>query len=106
MCRSREVIADIGLAVYEALANVIDHAYPAGAAAHPVFELHAQREADTVTVVVADHGRWKRHDLHGAAPWRGRGLLLIEKLAAEFELCPTVSGTWVRMRWSCPEPVG
>jgi serine/threonine-protein kinase RsbW len=103
VCRSRELVEDIGLAVYEALANVIDHAYPASAP-HPVFDLHAEYDADMLTVVVADHGHWKpRHD--GTGPgWRGRGLLLIEKLAAEFELCPNASGTLVRMRWPCPQP--
>jgi anti-sigma regulatory factor (Ser/Thr protein kinase) len=91
------------LAVYEALANVIDHAYPDGAA-HAVFDLHAEREADTLTVMVADHGRWKTRRPDAAPSWRGRGLLLIEKLAAEFELCPTTAGTLVRMRWPCPQP--
>ena len=105
VCRSREMVDDIGLAVYEALANVIEHAYPAGAK-HAVFELHAEREADTLTVVVADRGRWRsRHPSPGTS-WRGRGLRLIEKLAAEFELCPNASGTLVRMRWPCPEPAG
>jgi anti-sigma regulatory factor (Ser/Thr protein kinase) len=104
VCRSREMVDDIGLAVYEALANVIDHAYPAGAA-HPVFDLHAEREADMLTVVVVDHGRWKPCELDSAPSWRGRGLLLIEKLAAEFELWPNASGTMVRMRWPCPKPV-
>jgi serine/threonine-protein kinase RsbW len=101
VCRSREVVDDIGLAVYEALANVIDHAYPAGAR-HPVFDLHAEREADMLTIVVADRGRWKPHR-PDSATWRGRGLLLIEKLAAEFELCPNSAGTMVRMRWPCPQ---
>lgn len=55
------MVDDIGLAVYEALANVIEHAYPAGAA-HPVFDLHVQCEVDMLTVVVADHGRWKPAD--------------------------------------------
>lgn len=105
VCRSREVVNDIGLAVYEALANVIDHAYSAGAA-QPVFDLHAEREADMVTVVVADSGRWKPHGPESATPWRGRGLLLIEKLAAEVELCPRTSGTLVRMRFPCPESAG
>ena len=105
VCRSREVVEDIGFAVYEAMANVIDHAYPAGAA-HPVFDVHAEREADMVTVVVADHGRWKARDPDSATPWRGRGLLLIEKLAAEFELCQNAAGTLVRMRWPCTRPAG
>jgi serine/threonine-protein kinase RsbW len=100
VCRSREVVEDIGLAVYEALANVIDHAY-AASAAHPVFDLHAECEADMLTVVVADHGRWRPRQGGAATSWRGRGLLLIEKLAAEFELCPNASGTLVRMRWLC-----
>jgi serine/threonine-protein kinase RsbW len=105
VCRSREVVDDIGFAVYEAIANVIDHAYPTGAT-HPVFDLHAERDADMLTVVVADHGRWTPHDRDSATPWRGRGLLLIEKLAAEFELCPNAAGTLVRMRWPCPKEAG
>ena len=106
VCRTREVIDDIGLAVYEAIANVIDHAYPAAGATHSVFDLHAERDADTVTVVVADHGRWRPRGPGSATSWRGRGLLLIEKLAAEFELCPSASGTVVRMRWPCPGQAG
>lgn len=102
VCRSREIVDDIGLAVYEALANVIDHAYPPGTP-HPVFDLHAERDAETLTVVVADHGRWKPHQAGSARSWR-RGLMLIEKLAAEFELRRNASGTLVRMRWPCPEP--
>jgi serine/threonine-protein kinase RsbW len=105
VCRSREVVDDIGLAVYEALANVIDHAYPAGAR-HPVFDLHAERDKDMLTVVVADRGRWKPGRRDAATSWRGRGLLLVEKLAAEFELCPNASGTVVRMRWPCPQAAG
>lgn len=104
LCRSREAVDYIGLAVYEALANVIDHAYPAGTP-HPVFDLHAEREADMLTVVVAEHGWWKSRT-GSAASWRGRGLLLIEKLAAELELCPNASVTTVRMRWPCPQPAG
>lgn len=101
VCRSREVVDDIGLAVYEALANVVDHAYPAGSP-HPVFDLHAEREADMLTVVVADRGQWKPRRAGSTRSWRGRGLMLIEKLAAEFELRPNASGTMVRMRWPCP----
>ncbi|EWM18786.1 ATP-binding protein [Kutzneria sp. 744] len=102
VCRSREIVDDIGLAVYEAMANVIDHAYPAGAT-HRVFDLYADREADILTVVVADHGRWKPREPDSAPSWRGRGLLMIEKLAAEVELCRNASGTLVRMRWPCPQ---
>ncbi len=58
------------------------------------------------TVVVADHGRWRPRDPDSTASWRGHGLLLIEKLASEFELCPSASRTLVRMRWPCPQPTG
>jgi anti-sigma regulatory factor (Ser/Thr protein kinase) len=52
-----EQVDDLGLAAYEAMANVVDHAYdrPGG-----VFDLHACRSGDTVTVSVTDHGRWSR----------------------------------------------
>ncbi|MEV6602847.1 hypothetical protein [Kutzneria sp. NPDC051319] len=59
-----------------------------------------------LTVVMVDQGPVEAHRSGLARVGRGRGLLLIEKLAAEFELVPRASGTLVRMRWPCPRPVG
>ncbi|MBB5891355.1 ATP-binding protein [Kutzneria kofuensis] len=87
-------IGDVTLATYEAMANVADHAYdqPGG-----VFDLHACRRDGVVTVTVTDHGRWKSP---GRPPgWRGRGLLIIERAAGQFELTPHARGTTVCMSW-------
>lgn len=89
-------VDDVGLATYEAMANVVDHAYD-----HPggVFDLHACRHDDQVTVTVTDHGQWKS-PVSGQERWRGRGLLIIERTTREFELSPRAGGTAVRMGWS------
>jgi serine/threonine-protein kinase RsbW len=89
-------VDDVGLATYEAMANVVDHAYD-----HPggVFDLHACRRDDQVTVTVTDHGQWKS-PASGQERWRGRGLLIIERTTREFELSPRAGGTTVCMGWS------
>ncbi|GAA3432677.1 hypothetical protein GCM10018954_022800 [Kutzneria kofuensis] len=91
-----EQIEDVALATYEAMANVVDHAYdqPGG-----VFDLHACRHDDQVTVTVADNGRWKS-PVCGKQSWRGRGLLIIERISCEFELTRHARGTVVTMSWS------
>jgi serine/threonine-protein kinase RsbW len=88
-------VADIGLAVYEAMANVVDHAYqrPGG-----VFDLYAFRHEGQVTVTVTDSGQWKP-PVHQERPLRGRGLLIMRQVAREFELTVHSRGTIVRMSW-------
>lgn len=92
---STQQVDDLALAAYEAMANVVDHAYsePGG-----VFELHARRHDNRVTVTVTDHGRFNAPLADGRSV-RGRGLLLIERAAPEFELVPLAAGTRVRMSW-------
>jgi anti-sigma regulatory factor (Ser/Thr protein kinase) len=96
-----EQVDDLALAAYEAMANVVDHAYdqPGG-----VFDLHACRQDDQLVVTVTDHGQFRPS--RDGASLRGRGLLLIERIAAEFELIPLAVGTLVRMRWSVPDQAG
>ncbi|TDV57883.1 ATP-binding protein [Actinophytocola oryzae] len=97
---SEEQVDDVGLATYEAMANVVDHAYPDGTGE---FDLHAASERDLVTVTVTDHGRWKPHaTTPGPMSLRGRGLMIMEKLSSRFELTPRVGGTTVCMSWSLP----
>jgi anti-sigma regulatory factor (Ser/Thr protein kinase) len=96
-----ELVADVALAAYEAMANVVDHAYegPGG-----VFDLHACRWHDSVTVTVTDHGRWRTRSGEGTS-LRGRGLLMIDRMAHEHEVIPDRHGTTVRMSWSVPDGV-
>jgi anti-sigma regulatory factor (Ser/Thr protein kinase) len=79
------------VAVGEASANAIAHAYPAGDAS---FEVSAVREDLQVEITVRDFGSWR--------PARGeerrRGLTLMEQLMAEVEIDKGERGTTVVLR--------
>ncbi|GAA0531142.1 anti-sigma regulatory factor [Saccharopolyspora subtropica] len=93
-----EVVAALALACYEAMANVVEHAYvDAGA-----IEVRAERRNDRVRVTVADHGRWLPPDRRDAAVSRGRGIPLIHQLADEAVIIPGETGTVVEMTWQAP----
>jgi PAS domain S-box-containing protein len=84
---------EVVLAMGEVLANAIEHAGPT---AEGISLRLSVPERRTVEVVVVDDGRWKDHV---ADPTRGRGLTIAERLADEFHLEPTSSGTRVQMRF-------
>ena len=79
------------VAVGEASANAIAHAYPAGEAS---FEVEAQRDGDRLEIVVRDFGSWR--------PARGeerrRGLTLMEQLMQEVEIDKGQNGTTVVLK--------
>ncbi|MFD4254540.1 ATP-binding protein [Amycolatopsis thermoflava] len=89
-----ELVTDLELATYEAMANVVTHAYPDQ---HPgPLTVTATRRPGAIVVTVSDNGRW--HD----GPARtdgGRGLLLIRALAPEASITSTLTGTTVEMTW-------
>lgn len=87
------VADDLGLAVYEALANVAEHAYPPG---HhdPVVRLHATLDGDGVRITVSDHGAWCPPDDVG---YRGRGIAMMRYLAAHVDVEPGPQGTTVAL---------
>lgn len=90
------IVADLVLATHEALANAVDHAYPAAAGAVSVT---AECNGADVLVVVRDHGSWRPpQPVNGRG--RGRGLLLIRHLADHVDLSHDNNGTTVRMTWS------
>jgi serine/threonine-protein kinase RsbW len=93
---SADVVDTIGLAAYEAMANVVTHAYPPGTAGR--MELSAGLDQDTITVTVTDHGRWKPW-VAEREPVHGRGLLLIRRLADHAEVIPGDHGTTVLLSW-------
>lgn len=96
-----ETADDLTLAVYEALANVVDHAYRDEVAPGPML-LRAEvvRTAPTtVAVTVTDHGVWRT----GADPgYRGRGLTLLRGLTTEASVLSSPAGTTVRVRHALP----
>jgi anti-sigma regulatory factor (Ser/Thr protein kinase) len=85
-------VYDLLVAVTEAAANAVEHAYgPADAS----FEIEAELLEDRdVCVTVRDHGRWRPPRGHN----RGRGTLLMQELTDHFEVTTGEEGTEVRMR--------
>lgn len=96
---SAEQLSDLTLAVNEALANAVEHAY-AGDTAPGTVEIHAQYEHRTATLVVTvrDHGSWRAptaDPLH----LRGRGIPLIRALTSDATIESDETGTCVELRW-------
>jgi anti-sigma regulatory factor (Ser/Thr protein kinase) len=96
-CAGSEQLADITIAVNEACANSIEHAYSPGPAA---FELEASASDDEIVITVRDSGSWR-------APRgkdRGRGLAIIEAAMDAVEVKPTEAGTEISMRRRLARP--
>lgn len=85
---------DAQLAVYEALANAADHAYPEGV--DGTMALTATVERDAFVVSVSDWGRWIEPP---TVTRRGRGLHLMRGLAHEVTIATSATGTTVTLRW-------
>jgi serine phosphatase RsbU (regulator of sigma subunit)/anti-sigma regulatory factor (Ser/Thr protein kinase) len=88
---SANEIYDITVAVQEAAANAIEHAYAPGMAA---FSVDAQREGAAITVTVTDGGRWRE----ARGRHRGRGLPLMQGLMESVDVRPEAGGTSVVLR--------
>src|SRR3954469_5856925 len=84
-------IYDITVAVQEASANAVEHAYAPGSAA---FEVEARYADGVISVVVHDHGQWRKAR---GGEQRGRGLPLMETLMETMEVERSAQGTTVRL---------
>jgi anti-sigma regulatory factor (Ser/Thr protein kinase) len=87
---------DLTLAVYEALANAADHAFPTPSAPGSLW-LHAT-VADSqiaITITITDNGTWQPPK--NSSGRRGRGLPLIHKLTSEAHVALDPHGTTVRL---------
>jgi serine/threonine-protein kinase RsbW len=93
------LIEVMSLAVYEAMANAVEHAYrdrePGALRMHAT--VTPPGESGTVVVTVEDDGRWRSPDSEPGL--RGRGIPLMEALAGMMHIAPTSRGTTVRMTW-------
>lgn len=94
------------LAAGEALANAIEHG--SAPASHVHVEVHVA--PGWVTVVVRDEGRpgASPPEIIPSAPppasqQRGRGLVIMTRLAAEIDVCAIGGGTQVRLRFAHPD---
>lgn len=97
-----DCVDDVVLATHEALANVLDHAYPDGAG---VALLDAScRASDELVVVVRDRGRWRPPPADPGT--RGHGMTIINRLAERVAVSHGRTGTTVEMRWRLPRHQG
>ncbi|WP_342660906.1 hypothetical protein Rruber_01558 [Rhodococcus ruber] len=95
-----ELGQDVLLASYEALANVVEHAYADGPGDHRgAVDMEAVYRPDehSVEVVVTDHGRWRTPASGDSC--RGHGLALIRTLTSHTDVVSVPDGTSVSMRW-------
>ncbi|WP_300007248.1 SpoIIE family protein phosphatase [Pseudonocardia sp.] len=93
-----ELVDDLQLALGEAVANSVEHAYGAGAPGEVRYRVDVAAD-DGVTVEVADDGTWRPP---GEPGFRGRGLQVIHSLSREFALDHDDGGT--RLRFVLPPP--
>ncbi len=92
-----ELAEDLKLTAYEAMTNVVKHAYPDDTDGN-IMTITAAHDCGTVTITVADEGRWR----DGRRPDGGRGLPIIRAFAPESSVTSTPTGTIVRLSWPCP----
>ena len=86
---------DLALTVYEALANVVEHAYPPDHP-NPMMRLHARVDHHQVLITISDHGRWRTPPPQPG--YRGRGLTMMRALTTELHLHPSPDVTTVQLR--------
>jgi serine/threonine-protein kinase RsbW len=90
-----DVVVDLQLALGEAVANGVEHAYRDGRTGSVEIDLTLRRRArrSAVAVRVVDHGSWRpAPQVNGH---RGRGLAMIQRLAEAVDVRPGGTGTTV-----------
>lgn len=92
-----ELVADIALAVSEAVTNAVKYAQTAGSKS--VVELSAAREDEWLEVTVRDRGEAFGK---GSVDGLGLGLSIIARLAGDLRIVQEGDGTEVRMRFPLP----
>jgi serine/threonine-protein kinase RsbW len=101
---SEETIADLKLAVTEAVANAVRHAYPPDDAGRVTVELQAT--PGHLEIVVSDTGKGVGDaDLEGSggepAGESGMGLSIIRAIADEVDVGAGAEGRGTRVRFAC-----
>lgn len=89
------VVDDLTLAVYEALANAVEHAYEPDHP-QPMMRLQARGDDHHVLITISDHGCWRTPPPEPG--YRGRGLAMMRSLTTELHVHPTTHGTTVELR--------
>ena len=100
-------VCDVVLAVSEALANVAEFAYLTFEADGTVdLEAVHNSRRSTLTVTIADRGRWRRPDPGHSQLSRGRGIPLMRILADGVSIDGSLRGTTVCLRFDGVHPGG
>lgn len=88
---------DLQLAVGEAVANAIEHAYNGPQEA--IFSVHARAENGQILVDVLDQGRWREgtRTPRGQLSERGRGVGLMRSLCDQVRISRTIVGTRIQL---------
>ncbi len=100
---SEDARYDLELAIGEAAANVVDHAYPDGGG---TFDTELESTGRGVRVTVTDQGRWRPAPADKGN--RGRGLAMIRTLSDDVDLDAGDDGTAIRFHVPAtpdPQPV-
>ncbi|WP_281424686.1 ATP-binding protein [Pseudonocardia nigra] len=92
-----DAIIDLQLALGEAVANGVEHAYVDADGAAPTvdveLEIRPMGRVRVVAVRVSDYGRWRPTTV--GPSYRGRGLALIARLSHGLQVSRTGQGTQV-----------
>jgi serine/threonine-protein kinase RsbW len=99
---SEETIADVKLAVTEAVANAVRHAYPADDPGRVWVELSA--DSGKLEIAVSDEGRGLGEAdsrLRGEQGESGMGLSIIRAIADEIDIGAGADGRGTRVRFAC-----
>jgi len=89
---SSELVEDLVLAVYEAMANAVEHGY--ADCPHGPVRLQARRSSAHILITVSDDGSWR---VPTTDRFRGRGLPLIRLLTEDVHIAAGPAGTVVRL---------
>ena len=90
-----ERAGDVLLACYEAMANVVEHAYQSGEEHELV--VHACHFDRGLSVTIVDHGAWQTPP--NDSGYRGRGLQLMTALSDKADIRIENDGTRVELEW-------
>jgi serine/threonine-protein kinase RsbW len=93
------IVDDLVLAVYEAIANAAEHAYVDRTDGPGLVRLEAHRTADHILITVADQGHWRAPTGTG---FRGRGIPLMRLLTQNVHTRCDHRGTVVHLRAELP----
>jgi anti-sigma regulatory factor (Ser/Thr protein kinase) len=86
-------VVDLVIALNEAVANAVEHGSPSD-----FVNIRAELVHGSVSIGVADTGRWKERGLVPDSEGRGRGLMIIRALVEDVGVRCSGEGTTVTMR--------